>query len=398
MIKLDMSQFRVDHRWVKRVTTGSNGRVTVVNEEESSQEKEVYEHLQSDWAIVRRFQKSVEASHFFTPVLCAIAYYENKMVAMEMNPLGAKATEVEVIGGVETRWLSEIEKNFRILLDETAEGDWFIDGYRVYRFLNEAPQLLSADGRFSSIPVESFKLIALDSKIFLLKEDRVCLGYATEGDILKKSFSAVSPPIWKSLGNVGLSELKKQAKDTSGPVFKSKANTFQFDKVDEHLAVNVDFALKAAKDLSGVFGYTVIEPLNLPYLMIQLKTVNLPTVDKSIRSTYDVGIKFTHAMAWLIGLIHRVNTLDSYMAVRGVMKYLTGIGIYRKTAFKATSVYKKGYDKESIPVMSMDEALEKYQARLDKMDLTEWLELRKLEESRGSAGGVSQVGGLVTDD
>lgn len=397
MIPFDISKMTVDHVWLKGVTTGSGGRITVVDKDKSTKAKDVYKQINSDWSIVRRFAKVNEASRFLNPVLCAVAYYDGKMIALEMNPLGSKAEdEMDMGDGVVTKWKSQIEKNVDLLLNDTKEGDWFVDGFSVYQFANGQEENLSSDGRFQSVPVESYKLLSMDTRAFALRESRVCLKYTTKGNVLQKSVSAMSPPIWKSLTTVGSKEMKKSKDDTG--VCHTTVSNHQFDRVDNLLAVNVDFALKAARELSEVFGYESIEPLNLDYLMVELGTVNLPTVDKSVRQTMDIGIQFTHAMSWLIGLIHRTDTLDAYMSVRGVMKYLTGLGIYRKKAFEADSVYKNGADINSIPLMGIDEAVESYEKRLDGMDFSEWVELNRLEESRGRTRRADTATGLMTED
>lgn len=396
MIPFDLSLITFDHVWLKGVTTGSGGRITVVDEDNSTKEREVYKTIDSDWSIVRRFAKIAEASRFFNPVLCAVAYYGGHMIALEMNPLGSKAEDEVDLGGIVTKWKSQIEKNIDALVGITQEGEWFVDGFSVYKFAEGASELLSADGRFQSIPVESYKFLSMDNRTFTLAESRVCLKYTTSGNVMQPSVSAMSPPIWKSLTQVGSKEMKKSGDDT-GVCYKTAAN-LQFDRVDSLLAVNVDFALKAARELSNVFGFESIEPLNLDYLMTELGTVNLPTVDKSIRQTMDIGIQFTHSMAWLIGLIHRTDTLEAYMSIRGVMKYLTGLGIYRKKAFEAKSVYKKGNGIESVPLMNTEEALESYEDRMSKMDFTEWTRLNRMEKQRGRKTSTAAASGLMTDD
>ena len=396
MIPFDISKLSVEHVMLKGVTTGSGGRVSVVDKDNSTKDKEVYKQIPSDWSIVRRFAKVNEASRFLNPVLSAIAYYDGKMIALEMNVLGSSAEDEMELGGVITKWKSQIEKNVAVLIEATKEGEWFVDGFSVYKLAEGQEEYLSSDGRFQSIPVESYKLITMDSRVFALPESRVALKYSTKGNIMTPSVSAISPPIWKSLTTIGSKEMKKSTDDT-GVSHKTVSN-HQFDRVDNLLAVNVDFALKAARELSEVFGFASIEPLNLDYLMVELGTVNLPTVDASIRKTMDIGIQFTHAMAWLIGLIHKSNSLESYIAVRGVMKYLTGHGIYRKKAFESSSVYKSGYSINDIPQMSIDDAIDSYQDRLKDMDFSEWMRLNRMEENRGRKSRLDSIAGLMTDD
>lgn len=129
-----------------------------------------------------------------------------------------------------------------------------------------------------------------------------------------------------------------------------------FDRVDEYLCVNLAFVIKAARELVDIFGYDSIEPFNLPALMLQMKTVNLPNVSSSVKQTYDSGIPFTHALAWLLGLLRKTETLEAYLTIRSLMKHLTTKGVYRKNAFDTTSVYRTGHSPDTVPLKSIEQA------------------------------------------
>jgi hypothetical protein len=191
---------------------------------------------------------------------------------------------------------------------------------------------------------------------------RTCIAFtASTGQ------NIISPPVWRDLNTVGKKKMDNGNDVDDAPVLGMKEN--HFDKIDRMLSVNLSFALRASKVLIENFGYDSIEPLRLDDLMVSLKTVNLPKIDQSIKNTHDIGLKFTHAMAWLIGLGARAQTLESMTALRGMLRYLTARGIVHKTALSKESVFKKDMDMSSVPLISMAEAREAVQP--DIIDIPE---------------------------
>jgi hypothetical protein len=144
------------------------------------------------------------------------------------------------------------------------------------------------------------------------------------------------------------------------------------------MGVTLNFALAAGKELADSFGYDVIQPLQLPKLMIQLKTVNLPKLPKEIKATFDIGMTFTQTLGWLLGLTKQANSLQQEEAVRRLMKYLTSKGIFRKDSLKQEKIYK---DVESINIQMMSTEEAKNQAASSNMQLLiEQRWMKKLHE------------------
>lgn len=402
MIPFDIDKITFQHVRIKRTTTGSGGMVRVLDEEASSKNNEVFVNLKSDWSLVRRFKKINEQSEFLEPVLGCIAWYDGVMIALEKHAMGDVEDE-ETIGDHTSQWKSNIENNLDWLRQYVAHDPmipWFVDGYQVYRFIEAvAEEDLSSDGAFAQVPAICHEFKSMDSKdIFEMPKTKMCLRFRTEGNVLQPARSALSAPIWRNLAAVGQKELKNAAEDDDSGVVHKVRNTKQFDRVDKHLAVNVDFALKAANDLQGPFGIEVSEPLNLDTLIVKLGTVNLPGVARSIRKSYDIGIQFTHALAWLIGLTDKTHTLESYMAVRGVMKYLTGAGVYRKKAMEHSALFHKGCDINSVPHYTREEALEAYEKNVQNLDWDEFLRLQDMKAGRNKGGKIQSAGGLMNAD
>ena len=349
MIDFDIKKLRVEHVMIKSVSGALGGTVTILDKKRSTDKNEVFTKVRVPVAVARGFVKTYEMRAYMKPVLGAIVYYDNKIVAIERHPLGNLAEEtVEGLNGL-VRWQSQAELNIEGFLSVmTGRGVWFIDGTYVYAFADNAitsASNLNEAGTFRQVTATAIKLADLAFKD-IKDSERVCLAYYTKtGDY------TISSPIWKTLAKVGSKELEKATDDES--VTYLSVDMGQFDKIDEHLCVNLSFVLKAGRELSDVFGYDSIQPLNLPELMLQLRTVNLPNVAKSVKETYDTGLPFTHAVAWLIGLTRRVETLDSYMVIRSLLRYLTTRGVYRKGAFSAESIFHIGQTLDKVPLKSL---------------------------------------------
>jgi len=237
-------------------------------------------------------------------------------------------------------------------LFKNSDQDWYFDGKFMYNFaadLDSAVRggtFLTQPGNFRAVEVTSIQLSNIHSREKLEPSERTCLAY-----VAGNGQYSITPPIWKQLADVGNSALRRADSD------EEQEDNYRFDAIDQHLAVNLAFALKAGQVIGSLFTHEEIEPLQLPELMIRLNTVNLPKISSKVKSTYDIGMTFTQAMAWLIGMSNRINTLDSHMAIRSIVKYLTTKGIFRKNMFDKTAVFKAGHTLESVELISKDDAL-----------------------------------------
>ncbi len=365
MIKFDIKRVSFKTVHVKSLTTALGGAITIIDAERSVMTgKEVYTRIAVPMQIVRQFQVKHKTSHYLKPVVSSIAYYDGHVIAMERHPLGAlgRATSGGLVDGEEYVWTSDMESNMTKLIAPLVQtGEWFFDGKFIYHFDRPAQQcvtegeFMTKDGKFRSIEVSAIQLSDLDDRTKLSPAIRTCLAFvATNGKF------AITPPIWKTLSSVGNDALTK-ATTVEGAIRGEETDEdrrFQFDAIDNHLSVNLAFALKAGAEVGALFGYEAMDPLQLPELMIRLKTVNLPNVPSQVKQTFDIGMKFTHAIAWLMGLSTRVDTLDSYIVLRSILKYLTTKGIFRANMFDVNHVFKTGFDIETIPYVGIDQAKE----------------------------------------
>ncbi len=345
MIPFDVSLLRVEHVHLKYITKALGGSINVLDKTSTS-DKDSFVKIPVPMHVADAFIKDYGISRYLKPVLTAVVYYADQIVVLERHPLGNLGKEVtQGLFGVR-RWESASKKNIAGRFQSmTALGQWYIDGNVVYRFQNGKNINLTADGKFQSVTVDAIKMVDLAGAECIEMADRMCIAFqSVSGKIV------ISPPIWRNMDSVGSRKIGSE--DETNDIVSIDEN--QFDVVDKYLAVNLGFALKAAKDLSAEFGYHVIEPLRLDELMIQLKTVNLQKVDKSIKKTFDIGMKFTHAVAWVIGMTDDVNTLESFRAIRSLLRYLTTRGIVQKTALTKDAIYQDEMTLKDVPLKTID--------------------------------------------
>jgi hypothetical protein len=405
MIEFDINKLRVETYKVKALTTALGGSITILDEEASTDEKEVFHRVKVPMAVVRAFQVRHKTMKYIRPCLVAVAFYEDRAIALERHPAGcmgerfARELDKEGLAKVDyvmKQWVPTIEFNInntlRPLMESAREAKqkWFFDGRYIFTFdgmnIDQAITKgthLSKDGRFRCVDVDAIGLHKLEDKSKLDPVDRTCLAY-----VAKNGQYAISPPIWKNARQVGEAKIKG--------VGRGEGNRdYNFDTVDGFCAVNISFALKAANELSREFGFEACEPLNLPALMVRLNTVNLPKIPSEVKDTFDSGMKFTHALAWLLGFARRCHDLDTYASIRSLLKYLTSNGLFLKSAFDPQNIFKDGHDLESIPLLSKSQALE----NIETMSLEERLSMIRNRRQTTSTAPGNVVGGVLhTDD
>ncbi len=353
MIQFDITKFETKKVYVKYITKSRGGNMSILDTSNKGK-KEKFITVPLPAHVAANFQRQHKMNRFIKPILCAACYYGNTVVALQLHPLGNLGKEkYETLFGTET-WESNIEHNIKNKIAEvTTTGKWFIDGSVIYRFTNDDTINLTKDRKFQALPVVAYRLTEL-SKSKMDNSVRTCISYTTNNGKI-----TISPPIWKSMGSIGNQKLTHLGEEDDG--LGIGIYEYQFDKVDDLLAVNLNFALNAATVITDHFGYEAIEPLRLDDLMISLKTVNLPRINRSIKNTYDIGLKFTHAMAWIIGLSDKDMPLESYAATRSILRYLTSRGIVHRTALSKNNVFHKNMDMSSVPLLSRSDIQEKYQ-------------------------------------
>ncbi len=407
MIKFDITKLTTEIVYLKSITTALGGSISVIDQEKSSDKKEVLKRIDTPLAVARSFiQRHKKVTKYLKPTLTAVIKYDGMVVALERHPLGALGElEEEGLFGKKT-WepsaVANIEQYIKPIVDNRLR-EWFFDGRYIYSFSSKdmdavmrESQFLTSDGKYRKVVATTLDIQEVHAREKLLPSERSCLAFVT-----KDMQYAVSPPIWKDLSDVGTTQLKKAGvradeedeaeddEDNTGSV-KTTVKPFSFDEIDTHLSVNLNFALKAGQEVGGLFGYDAVQPLQLPRLMVELRTVNLPNIPKQVKATYDIGIRFTHALAWLLGLSKKTDTLESMLVVRSLMKYLTQRGVFRNNVFSADRVFLDGMTVANVPLVSDTNAL----AAVDRFELIQQaMKNKKMHDS----SAVASVGTLATE-
>jgi hypothetical protein len=300
-----------------------------------------------------------------------------------------------------------IDAHIRPLVNR-QDREWYFDGRYIFSFNNmdlnavvRSGTYLTQDGQFRKILATTIDTQELQFRDKIEPEERSCLAFVASSG----SYS-ISPPIWKNLSEVGgrqLDRLKSagilmededdpEEPDTAGD---AGADNFTFDKINEHLSVNLNFALAAGKEIGRTFGYEYVDPLQLPRLMIELHTVNLPNVPQEVKATYDIGIDFTHALAWLLGMSRKANTLETYVLMRSLLKYLTQKGIFRNSAFHAENVFIGGATVNDVPLKDLDTLIK--DKDFTKLSLSAIIDAARANRKIRKAD-VSSIGSLQNED
>lgn len=346
MIPFSLENLNVNRVKIKSVTTALGGSVVIIDEKKSVEAgKECYQRIALPFAIARSFIKRYTMKNYITPIRGAITMYGNHAVAIER----ISSSDMELRDNWKPKSEENIEK-IASLFDNL--NDMYIDGSYIYKMtsrdISEATNK-STDGCFKKVKVNALKIADLVTQSPNTHE-RQCIMFSS-GDRYM-----VSAPIWYTLdviGNARFNSEKKTERDVedTGGSFDYTGED-QFDFLEEMLHVNLGFVIKAGVDISRIFGYQSIEPLNLPNLMIQYNTVNLPKLASSIKQTRDSGVPFQHAVAWIMGLMSQVDNLKDYVALRGLLKHLTTKGVFRKKGLEHDKLFQNGYDFHNVPYSS----------------------------------------------
>lgn len=350
MIPFDITKMHVKQVWLKSCTTALGGSITVVDKTKSTATMEAFTRIPAQFAVVRAYIKRHKISHYLKPVLTAVTFYDDHVISMESHPRGGAGEQV--VDGLfgKTRWKSTCEKNIDDFVKPTTKnGNWFVDGSYVYEINDDTVRsckAISSNGKFRTIEVRAIKFASLYMDR-IREEKRTCMMFVSS-----KGTSVISPPVWKQTDSL-VSKRRYGMKDLT---VVEDEDHHPYDHVDQMMAVNLNFALKAGKEIGQLFGHDAIEPLQFDTLMCRLETVNLPNVLHEVKSTFDVNIPFTHAVAWLLGFCGRANTLDSYIAVRSLLKYLTTKGIFSRRMFEETAMFRNNLTMADVPLYTIDQA------------------------------------------
>ena len=350
MYDFNINNLTIKHVYIKTVTQALGGSITI-----QDPDTEITTRIPVPYHVARRFIKEHKVQHYVVPVLSAIMYYEDIIVAVERHHLGNIGVESrENVFGETVVWKSRMEAFVEQMTERFAVGNWFVDGTSVYQFIQgDQGKPLTKAGDYQTVPVYAydfadFQLAESAMSTDAKRKTKQCLKFTTGG------IEVFSPPIWKSVDSVGKYSVMKNADNDASEEMTAMNKDFPYDSINDILLVNINFALNAAKELSQAFGYSAIEPLCLDDLMVKMTTVNLPSLDSSIKKTSEIGMTYTHAVAWLMGFVYRSDNLSQLMNVRALFKYLASTGCYQKRKLTTAAIFKDGKNLDDVLDIEVD--------------------------------------------
>ena len=337
---------------LKSISTMMGGQLSYLDPSRSTSTKEVFGRMKVPSNVALLYKKINKITQYLVPQDVCLMKYDGQIVAVEKHGSYIDDHKKNTnLAGEEIEWKSYMEINFGKIMKDLYNSvkQWYFDGSFIYTFdcdvteLGNAGVAVTSDGKFRSVSCAAYRVAMMYASQCPNQSSRQCLVYKTNSGIV-----TVTPPIWSALGNV-----RKSKMDTNNNDLETDGLMSQFDRIEELMAVNLNFALAAGTTLSKQFGYKSIEPLQLPKLMIQLKTVNLPNLSAGVKSTFDIGMTFTQAMGWLMGCLYRVETFEEMLAIRKLLKYLPSRGVFNRD-----SVRKMKRTEEEVPLLTPEQALE----------------------------------------
>lgn len=348
LLTFDPTKVRFQKVKIKRVTTALGGSVSILDEAHFDKTgKERFHKIDIPMSLARMFKVKYKITQFMIPHEGVLMWYDDKVITIEKAIENVRT--IEDFEGNRVVWTSNTERHYNQIQPLLTSTDWYFDGLYAYRFENGIKQalkegtVLDDNGMFRGVKVIAYHLTYLNFVSPLL-ENRSCVAM-----VIDDNTYSISAPIWKSL-DAKAALTNDDGGDDEGNEKLSLISSFK--GIDKSVSINLNFALRAAKDLADQFGYESIQPLQLPQMMIKLNTVNLPRMPKEVKKTTDIGLNFTHGLAWLLGLQHKAKTPQQYHTIRQLTKYLMTKGFFWKEKTNKKNLVKAGV--KNLPLFHVE--------------------------------------------
>ena len=315
MIKFNADNLTIDTLHVVRVVGGQHASIHHMDDTGTIIKTKI------PFGVASSFQKEMKTSTFLNPVACSYVNYDGQGLALiNQTPL----TQVETS-------VNKFVENIKAI----PNVEIFFDGnsaYCVPKSLVDNPHTHNAveayasiQCDFSNVEVQSFNLRGFNKGDITVAQSN-CLLYrhAESGAVV------IMPPVIK--------------------------HNLDMDHLDNNKFVTLAFMLGCLNKLSQVWGDGVVEFVNLPALMVQLNTVNLPNLPRALKSTTSCGMSMREATIWLAGFCHRAENLEELVVVRKQLRLLlSGKGLVDKQVFAHDTIYVDGCDANSLQLADLSE-------------------------------------------
>lgn len=264
-------------------------------------------------------------SKFIKPVVIGLMWYDGVIVAAEAHPLGGLGEETVVgVDGTEKSWTPSIATKINSLIARTFNtNDWYFDGRYIYRPSSmlgtlretlEAATAMSSCGRFRAIDVDALDMYHLHWAGASGLTTRQSVGYISDGGMC-----ALTPPAWTSISEMRELEVASDNEDYEYTSVYSDVGDKWLDQMDQTRSINLEFVLAAAKTTANLFGYKAIECLELPRLMVDLRTVNLLSLPLHVKKTFQTGFSPSNMLAWACGISLRCTEVEQAASMRKLL-------------------------------------------------------------------------------
>lgn len=362
MIKFDQADLTTGYIRLKHISTAMGGSVSFVDEDATAASgKEVIVRETIGLAVARDFIMRTKITKYLKPVTVAVIRFRGYIICMERHPLAGLEAQSDTY-----EWKPQCFSRLAIMLLQlqSSQRTWYVDGRYVYALKDEsvdaaveAGRPLTASREFRALGVDSYDLQRFSYAKGIedsTDDNGVVTTVRTVVAFIMQRGTFLTPPIWRSLDALGTARTSTSDDDEDPATFDIPvSDIFNFDEVDSHYAINLNFVLKAGADIGSIFGYEHVEPLQLPRLMIELHTVNLPALPLSVKRLYDCNMVFTHLFAWLMGLMTRTQTFEDFLTMRALLKYITGRGLYKREATTQDAIFIDGVTLDSVEAVDL---------------------------------------------
>lgn len=297
--KFDINKIHITSEKMYRAAAHMGGKVYV--------DKEGISHSIN---MPARFTRPYKEMYFAVPRNINILWYGNDALAFEMLQ--------DDDGNIKT---SELQANIDHM-KENIEGTWYFDGVLIYSLdhVNPSDDKIHSTDFFRKVRIGTFN----PTNLFL--ERFVHDSYSYYDGIICKNI--ISPPLW--------AEMERLAQRGES------ASTLLLDAIDEHHVINLQGLLKICELTSDLFGEQSIECFDLPSYMIYHKTVNLPSLSKSVKKTSPSGLLFSSMLAFMMGKFSKSDSYEHIKQLKVMIKFIGGHCIVSKTALDNSEIFVDG--------------------------------------------------------
>lgn len=267
-------------------------------------------------SVARLTRKALhEVTRFAVAYPACLAFIDDRLVALDVA-VGPKLKMFQESG----EWISCIEG--REGLVERLSDDLLWDGQYAFRYEGEVMTIGESNYGWQKCRAFNMYRLSEENSDPMEQMAALCYRHPITGEWIK------SPPISKTFGTqLQLTGSSDRVGGNDVEFITSNGQVNQIARMDYFKFVNLRFVNYASRVLSRRFGYESIEPLGLPLLMIEHRTFNIGGLTMPVQISSPAPLKFSEAIAWLVGFHMQVQSLDDLISLKQTFRMLMTKGI-----------------------------------------------------------------------